>query len=435
VAADVDDVGEDPRTAGQSGGPIGEEAGAPAEEPGVGTWVPGVAWPAAVLPYGVVEHGGQVVPATAIGDHALDLAGLASTGLLDGTIDDPIRLFAGRTLDPLLAAGRPSWRTLRTRLAELVTDRAAEGRVRPHLLPLDAVRPRLAWTVADYVDFYSSLDHATNVGRIFRPGEDPLPAAWRYLPIGYHGRAGTVVTSGTDVVRPSGLRREGDAVAFGPSRQLDLEVEVGFVVGSGTTPGDRVTPDAFTEHVLGLVLVNDWSARDIQAFEYRPLGPFLGKSFATSVSPWIVPLDALVSARVLPPAQHPAPAAHLAPAGDAYDLDLELALAGRVVSRPRFAGTYWTPAQQLAHLTSNGATLRPGDLYASGTVSGPSADERGCLLELTWGGRDEVDLGGGERRTWLEDGDTVTIRGSAPASGGGRIPLGEVVGTVRPARP
>jgi fumarylacetoacetase len=399
------------------------------------TWIGGETWPATVLPYGVVEHAGRARPATAVGDDVLDLAGLAATGLLDGVVGSPGELFEGESLDRLLAAGPTTWRPLRSRLQELVTDRAAERRVAPHLGPLAAMRPRLAWTVADYVDFYSSLDHATNVGRIFRPDEEPLPAAWRHLPIGYHGRAGTVVVSGTDVERPSGLYDHGDAIAFGPSRRLDLEVEVGFVIGAATEPGHRVPTDAFAEHVLGVVLVNDWSARDIQAFEYRPLGPFLGKSFATSVSPWIVPLAALEHARVPPPAQQPPAAPHLTPAGDAYDLDLELELAGRVVSRPRFATTYWTPAQQLAHLTSNGAWLRPGDLYASGTVSGPEPDQRGCLLELTWDGRDTVTVGGARGRTWLEDGDVVTIRGSAPGPGGGRIPLGEVTGRVRPARP
>jgi fumarylacetoacetase len=398
------------------------------------TWVRGERWPATVLPYGVVEADGQRRAATAVGDHVLDLGGVAGTGLLDGAVDDPRGLLGGGSLDALLAAGRATWRPLRTRLLELVTDPAAERWVAPHLFPLPAVRPRLAWSVADYVDFYSSLDHATNVGRIFRPGEEPLPEAWRHLPIGYHGRAGTVVVSGTEVVRPSGLRRDAGTVGFGATRQLDLEVEVGFVVGGATSPGDRVPTTSFEDHVLGVVLVNDWSARDIQAFEYRPLGPFLGKSFATSVSAWIVPLEALAAARVQPVTQDPEPAAHLAPAGDAYDLVLQLEVAGQVVSRPRFAGTYWTPAQQLAHLTSNGASLRAGDLYASGTVSGPTPGERGCLLELTWGGREPVAVDGGSR-TWLEDGDTVTIRGSAPSADGGRLPLGEVTGRVLPARP
>jgi fumarylacetoacetase len=397
------------------------------------TWIEGGAWPASVLPYGVVERDGLVHPAVAVGDQVLDLAGLAREGLLDGALDDPVTLLGGTTLDGLLEAGRPVWRGLRRRLQELVGDPGARPRVEPHLTAAEAVAPRLAWTVADYVDFYSSIDHATNVGHIFRPDEDPLPAAWKHLPIGYHGRAGTVVVSGTDVVRPCGLRPDGDEVTFGPSRHLDLEVEVGFVVGGRTQLGHRVPTAAFRDHVLGVVLVNDWSARDIQAFEYRPLGPFLGKSFATSVSAWIVPLDALDDARVAPPAQDPAPSPHLLPPGDAYDLDLELEIAGHVVSRPRFAPTYWTPAQQLAHLTSNGASLRPGDLYASGTVSGPEVDQRGCLLELTWGGRDPVPVGAAGQRTWLEDGDAVTIRGSATGPAGGVTPLGEVTGRVQAA--
>jgi fumarylacetoacetase len=397
------------------------------------TWIEGETWPSTTLPLGVVEFGGRGRAATAVGDQVIDLAGLASVGLLDGAIEDPVGTLSPPSLDALLAAGPTAWHGLRDRLLELVADRGAERRMAPHVVPLAAVRRRLAWTVADYVDFYSSLDHATNVGRIFRPGEDPLPESWRQLPIGYHGRAGTVVVSGTDVIRPCGLRRDRGGVSFGPSLQLDVEVEVGFVVGGRTSPGERVPPEAFADHVLGVVLVNDWSARDVQAFEYRPLGPFLGKSFATSVSAWIVPLEALEAARVAPPAQDPTPSPHLLPAGDAYDLDLELEIAGNAVSRPRFAGTYWTAAQQLAHLTSNGATLRPGDLYASGTVSGPTAGERGCLLELTWGGSEELSLGDGSTRTWLEDGDVVTIRGSAPGGGGARLPLAEVTGRVQPA--
>jgi fumarylacetoacetase len=398
------------------------------------SWIEPGAWPATALPYGVVERTGLAHPAVAVGDQVLDLAGLARDGLLDGALADATAVFGGSSLDRFLAAGRSAWSRVRQRLRELITDPAARDRVTPHLWAAADVWARLAWTVADYVDFYSSLDHATNVGRIFRPDEEPLPAAWRHLPIGYHGRAGTVVVSGTDVERPSGLRRVDGTVAFGPSRQLDLEVEVGFVVGAPTRLGDRVPTGAFADHVLGVVLVNDWSARDLQAFEYRPLGPFLGKSFATSVSPWIVPLDALAAARVTPPEQEPRPSDHLLPAGDAYDLQLELALDGQVVSRPRYAPTYWTPAQQLAHLTSNGASLRPGDLYASGTVSGPAPDERGCLLELTWGGRDPLLVEGRGPRTWLEDGEVVTIRGTAPGPDGQPIPLGEVTGRVRPAR-
>jgi fumarylacetoacetase len=392
-------------------------------------------WPGSVLPYGVVELDGRAFPAVATGTDVIDLGALATAGLLAGALDDAGRTLSVPSLDRLLAAGAPAWRGLRARLLELTTDPRGDERLAAHRVPLEATRPRLAWSVADYVDFYSSIDHATNVGRIFRPGDDPLPDAWRHLPMGYHGRAGTVVVSGTDVERPCGLRRDDDGeVRFGPSTRLDLEVEVGFVVGGATAPGRRVPTTAFDEHVFGVVLVNDWSARDVQAFEYRPLGPFLGKSFATSVSAWVVPLAALDAATVPAPPQEPAPADHLQPPGDAYDLRLELGVAGTVVSRPRFAATYWTPAQQLAHLTSNGATIRPGDLYASGTVSGPSPAERGCLLELTWGGREVITLDGGGTRTWLEDGDEVAIRGSAPGVDGVPVPLGEVIGRVLPAR-
>lgn len=402
-----------------------------------------VRWPRTTLPYGVAPlRSGPPRPVTAVGDDVLDLAGLARDGVLDGALPDPAATLDRPDLDAFLAAGPGAWGGLRTRLLELVHDPAADGRLAPHRSPLAAVQPVLPWTVADYVDFYSSRDHATNVGRIFRPDTPALPEAWDHLPIGYHGRAGTVVVSGTDVVRPCGLRRDraSGEVVWGPSGRLDLEVELGWVVGVGSDLGATLPTGAFADHVLGAVLVNDWSARDLQAFEYVPLGPFLGKSFATSVSPWIVPLAALEHARVAPPVPPVPPANHLAPAGDGYavDLELELAPAGgdaTVLSRPRAAGLRWTPAQQLAHLTSNGARLRTGDLYASGTVSGPTRDERGCLLELTWGWREEVPLAdGSSRRTGLRDGDTVTIRGTAPGPDGTSVPLGEVTGRVRPAQ-
>jgi fumarylacetoacetase len=400
-------------------------------------------WPRSVLPYGVVRVGdGPARPATAVGDEVIDLAGLARRGLLDGALEDPVRMLDHPTLDRFLAAGPDAWRGLRERLLELVHDDGARDRLTPHQRPLDAVTPNLPWTVADYVDFYSSRDHATNVSRIFRPQDPSLPDAWDHLPIGYHGRAGTVVVSGTEVVRPAGLHRDPDtgAVIHGPTRHLDLEVEVGWVVGVGSDLGTRVPTTAFADHVVGAVLVNDWSARDLQAFEYRPLGPFLGKSFATSVSPWIVPLDAFDAARVAPPTPPHAPIGHLAPAGDGYDLRLELALASvdepaTVLSRPSAAGLRWTPAQQLAHLSSNGACLRTGDLYASGTVSGPTRDERGSLLELTWGWTEDLSLTGGRaRRDGLADGDVVTIRGAAPGVDGVDMPLGEVTGRIASAR-
>jgi fumarylacetoacetase len=292
--------------------------------------------------------------------------------------------------------------------------------------------------VADYVDFYASEHHATNVGRILRPGTEPLTPNWKHLPIGYHGRSGTVVPSGTPVVRPCGQRRAADgAVVFGPSTRLDFEAELGFVVGTPSRLGDPVPLQAFAHHVFGVCLVNDWSARDLQAWEYVPLGPFLGKSFATSVGPWVVPLAALDAARVRPPARDPRPLPYLddtdaEPWG--LDVQLEVRLGGHVVSRPPFAGMYWTPAQQLAHLTVNGASLRTGDLFASGTVSGPERDQRGSLLELSWGGREPLTLSDGSTRTFLEDGDDVVITATAPGPEGSTIGFGEVRGTVAPAR-
>ncbi|GAB3951473.1 hypothetical protein GCM10027614_53520 [Micromonospora vulcania] len=301
-------------------------------------------------------------------------------------------------------------------------------------MPLDEVELLLPVEVADYVDFYSSEHHAGNVGQIFRPGQPPLLPNWKHLPIGYHGRAGTVVVSGTPVVRPIGQRASAEGPVTGPSVRLDIEAEVGFVVGVPSPLGARVAADDFADHVFGVVLVNDWSARDIQAWEYQPLGPFLGKSFATSVSAWVTPLDALADAFVPAPEQDPPVVDYLR---DVPHLGLDLALAvewnGERVSEPPFATMYWTPAQQLAHLTVNGASLRTGDLYASGTVSGPTREQVGSFLELTWGGAEPVQLGD-ESRTFLADGDTVTITATAPGPDGTTVALGEVTGTILPAR-
>jgi len=368
------------------------------------------------LPHGVFSTPGAG-PRTGVlvGDEVLDLA--AASG-------DPVH--ATGSLDAFLAQGPRAWAVVREQLARWV-----EG---PHRVPLAEVTMHLPFTVADYVDFYSSRHHAENVGRIFRPGSPPLTPNWEHLPIGYHGRAGTVAVSGTDVVRPCGQRLDGDTPTFGPSRRLDIEAEVGFVVGVGS---DRPVPvGAFADHVFGVCLVNDWSARDLQAWEYVPLGPFLGKSFLTSVSPWVVPLAALEHARVDPPPRATAVLPYLEDAGLRWGLDLalEVRVNGHVVSRPPFAPMHWTAPQQLAHLTVNGATLRTGDLFASGTVSGPDRDQRGSLLELSWGGTEPITLPDGTTRTFLEDGDTVTISATAPGPDGTRIGLGEVTGTVRPAR-
>ena len=286
--------------------------------------------------------------------------------------------------------------------------------------------------VADYVDFYASEHHATNVGRIFRPDGDPLTPNWKHMPIGYHGRAGTVVVSGTPVVRPSGQLKPPDepAPSFGPSRKLDIEAELGWVVGVGSPPGVPVPVSDFAEHVFGVVILNDWSARDLQAWEYVPLGPFLGKSFATSISAWVLPLAALDPARIRPADQEPALLPYLRQPSDGFDLDIEVLINGTLVSTCPYASMYYTPAQLLAHLTINGAHLRTGDLFGSGTVSGPAHDQRGSLLELTWNGTEPLDLGDGPR-TFLVDGDEVVMR--AASRGPHPARLGEVRGTIVPA--
>jgi fumarylacetoacetase len=339
------------------------------------------------------------------------------------------------SLNAFLARGPEAWRRLRVGLQDALTDEAYRSGTEPFLVPVGDVTMHLPFEVADYVDFYSSRAHAENVGRMFRPDADPLTPNWTHLPIGYHGRAGTVRVSGTPVVRPSGQRRAAgdDAPTFGPSGRLDIEAEVGFVVGVGSELGTPVRVGNFPDHVFGVCLVNDWSARDLQSWEYVPLGPFLGKSFLTSVSPWVVPLAALAAARTSPPSRETRVLPYLDDADHPWGLDitLEVRLNGEVVSRPPFATQYWTAAQQLAHLTVNGAALRTGDLFASGTVSGPQRDERGSLLELSWNGRHPLTLADGSIRTFLEDGDEVTITATAPGTGGGRISFGEVTGRVQ----
>lgn len=355
------------------------------------------------LPYGVFSVGGGA-PRTGVrlDDSVVDLAAL--TGRAE--LGEP-------SLNAFLAQGPDTWRAVREEVRAGVADADA--------VPLDEVTLHLPFEVADYVDFYASEHHASNVGRIFRPDGEPLLPNWKHLPVGYHGRAGTVVVSGTPVVRPTGQRGAGD---LGPTRRLDIEAELGFVVGVPSTLGRPVPHDAFGDHVFGVVGLNDWSARDVQGWEYVPLGPFLGKSFATSVSAWVTPLAALDAAWCDVPAQDPTPLPHLLPGTGrprGLDIAVEVEVDGEVVSRPPYRTTYWAPAQMLAHLTSNGASLRTGDLFASGTISGPEPDQRGSLLELWWGER------------FLDDGAEVVLRYTAPSTTGGRLSLGEVRGRVEPA--
>ena len=366
------------------------------------------------------------------GERALSLRRAASIDL--GRAVDRSVLTAN-TLNALLASGRETWSVLHAAVADAFQHSDDDLFVDPASLEL-----RLPFEVADYVDFYSSIHHATNLGRLLRPGTEPLLPNWRHLPVSYHGRAGTVVVSGTPIRRPRGLvATEGGSPEYRPTARLDIELEVGVVVGGRTTLGQPMDIEHAVDHIFGLVLLNDWSARDIQAYEYQPLGPHLGKSFATSISAWVTPLDDLKPFLVEPPSQEPRPSAHLRTAQPwGLDLDLRVRLQSRrmreagqdplQISATNFAGLYWTIAQQLAHLTANGASLRPGDLYASGTVSGPERGSEGSLIELTWGGAEPIELPDGATRTFLEDGDVVVLEGAA----GDHVHLGSVDGEILP---
>jgi fumarylacetoacetase len=345
-------------------------------------------------------------------------------GVLDLVAAGLGRVFAVPSLNPFLALGPRAWEDIIGRIGEVVEQGA-------DFIPLGRTTARLPFDVADYIDFYSSLEHATNLGRLFRPDEEPVLPNWRHLPVGYHGRAGTVVVSGTPVVRPCGqIRDPYEPPHHGPTRRLDIELEIGFVVGVPSRHGEPVPASAFREHVFGVVLVNDWSARDIQSWEYQPLGPFLGKSFATSISAWVTPLAFLEHRLVPSPAQDPEPLPYLQVERNwALDVELEVELSGTVVSRTNARGLYWSMPQQLAHATVNGASLRTGDLLASGTISGSAPKSQGSLIELTWNAKRPLRLGDGSARTFLEDGDEVVLRGRA-----GEVELGEVRGSILPAR-
>ncbi|WP_019144524.1 fumarylacetoacetase [Aeromicrobium massiliense] len=373
------------------------------------------------LPYGVFStDGSHPRVGVRLADRVVDLAVLLG--------DD---VFASASLNAFMAQGRSRWDAVRAdlvaRLAGDLPDEAVHA--------LADVRLHLPIEVADYVDYYASEHHASNLGRLFRPDSEPLMPNWKHLPVGYHGRSSTVVVSGVDVVRPCGQRKapSEDAPTFGPSRRLDIEAELGFVVGAGTQMGEAIGTDDFADHCFGVVVLNDWSARDVQAWEYVPLGPNLGKSFATSISPWVVPLAALEAAWIPTPEQEPEVLPYLrAEQAWGLDVDLEVEWNGDVVSRPPYAQMYWSPAQMLAHMTVNGATSRTGDLFGSGTVSGPEKHQRGAFIELTWGGAEPVTVSG-ESRTFLEDGDEVAISATAPGVDGGRIGFGEVRARILPA--
>jgi fumarylacetoacetase len=383
------------------------------------------------LPYGSFSLTDERRVGVAIGDWVLDLTSAARELLRDHA-----ELFTDGALDRLMASGQQTWTLVRTAVTQWLSDETFRTQVEPHLHPADTVTMHLPFTVADYVDFYASEVHATNLGRMFRPDGDALTLNWKHLPIGYHGRAGTVVVSGTPVRRPAGQRRTADGqIVLGPSERLDIEAEVGFVIGTPSALGQPVGLAEAEQHIFGVCLVNDWSARDIQAWEYVPLGPLLGKSFATSVSAWVLPLAALEAARAAPPARDVQLLPYLDDSGSGpggFDLQLAVTLNDTVVSRPAFGDMYWTAAQMIAHLTVNGASLRTGDLLASGTVSSPGPGRQGSLIELSSNGREPLALDIGTTRGFLQDGDEVVITAVAPGLHGLPISLGEVRGTILP---
>jgi fumarylacetoacetase len=407
------------------------------------------------VPLGIVRHGSSDTPlaTVAIGDQVLRLDAAVRRGLLTGLAADAATACAGGSLNPLMASGPAARRALRTALVDLLrydsdTGRRARSLASELLANAADIEPLVPADIGDYSDFYASIHHATNLGSMFRP-DNPLLPNYKYVPIGYHGRASSIVASGKGIVRPHGqTKAEAEpAPVFGPTKRLDYEIEVGVFVGSGNRLGELIPIDAAEDRMFGLCLVNDWSARDVQAWEYQPLGPFLAKNFATTVSPWVVTLDALAPFRA--PAFRradgdPAPLPYLASSANetsgGFDIQLEVWIrSARMradhtppcrLSQVRFTQMYWTLAQLVTHHASNGCNLEPGDLLASGTVSGASKDSRGCLQELTWRGTEPITLPSGEQRRYLEDGDEVILRGFCEREGFARIGFGECRGTV-----
>ncbi|GJM08661.1 MAG: fumarylacetoacetase [Lysobacteraceae bacterium] len=398
------------------------------------------------LPFGIIEpDGAEPRPAVAIGDHALDLAVLAEAGLLD-EVGIERTAYHAPVLNPLMQGGKAAIRALRKRLSELLRadndvlrdDSSLRDRALHHC---SAVKMRLPIEIGDYTDFYSSIEHATNVGTMFRDPNNALLPNWRHLPVGYHGRSSSIILSGQPIHRPKGqMMPDGaDAPVFGPCKLLDIELEMAFVTLPGKPLGDSISVAEAEDYIFGLALFNDWSARDIQKWEYVPLGPFLAKNFASSLSPWIVTLDALEPFRVAGPKQEPAVLDYLQFDGERnFDIELEVSIDpdgehDTVVSRSNFRYMYWNMAQQLAHHTVNGCNVRAGDMMASGTISGPTPDSYGSLLEITWKGTKPLTLGNGEQRKFLADGDTVTLRGHC-SKDGIRIGFGEVTTKILPAK-
>ncbi|KAK1615806.1 hypothetical protein QYE76_021323 [Lolium multiflorum] len=403
------------------------------------------------LPFGVFRRRGQPEapprPAVAIGDFALDLAAVSAAGLFDGPVLSGSPCFLQETLNMFLGMGRPAWKEARATLQKILSAdepvlRDNEALRKSCLVPMSDAEMLLPITVGDYTDFFCSVHHARNCGFIFRGPQTPVNPNWFHLPVGYHGRASSVIVSGTDIIRPRGQSHPigSSQPSFGPSQKLDFELEMAAIVGPGNELGKPISIDNAEDHIFGLVVMNDWSARDIQAWETIPLGPFLGKSFSTSVSPWIVTLDALKPFACEAPKQEPEPLPYLAEKNHInYDIPLEAWIKPKeqsdpsVVTKTNFKHMYWTVTQQLAHHTVNGCNLRPGDMFATGTLSGPEPDSLGCLLEITWNGQKEISVGNSIRK-FLQDGDEVILTACCKGEDY-NVGFGTCTGKVLPALP
>ncbi|MBM4763723.1 fumarylacetoacetase [Bacillus sp. B15-48] len=400
------------------------------------------------LPYGVfsAKQDKAARVGVAIGEYVLDMAVLENEGFFKEIIKTDQPVFNRPYLNDFMGLGKEAWSAVRTKLQEVLSAdnpvlRDNEELRKNALIPQSEITMHMPIKIGDYTDFYASKEHATNVGIMFRGKENALMPNWTHLPVGYHGRASSVVLSRIDVRRPVGQQKpkDADSPIFGPCRQLDFELEMGYIIGTGNKLGDPITIENAEEHIFGMVLLNDWSARDIQAWEYVPLGPFLAKNFSTSIAPWIVPMEALEPFRVAGPKQDPKPLAYLDQEGEgSFDIELEVLLKGenqkerQTISKSNHRYLYWSPAQMVAHHTIGGCDLNTGDLLGSGTISGEEKNARGSLLELTWRGAEPISLGENEQREWLEDGDELTMTGWCQGEGY-RVGFGEVAGKILPA--
>lgn len=418
-----------------------------ANNPSLSSWIavsPTSDFPIQNLPFGMAKIGLSSVAVSAIGDRVINLDALQELGYLSG-IGLPEGVFESDSLNDFIALGRPTWRALRQRLSDLLRIDTME-RLKDTTVDHETIFRKMADVemimpvyVRDYTDFYSSEEHATNVGTMFRGKENALMPNWKHLPVGYHGRASSIVVSGTELKRPHGQRKTPDGkIEFGPTRLMDFELEMTFIVGKETKLGDRVTTEEADEHIFGMALFNDWSARDIQGWEYVPLGPFLGKNFGSTISPWVVTMDALEPFRVAGKIQDPQVLPYLQFDGDRnFDIHLEVAIQPEegeslTVCKSNHKHLYWNTVQQLAHHTVNGCNIHVGDMMASGTISGPEKGSFGSMLEITWRGANPVQMPDGSERKFINDGDTVVMRGWCEKDGV-RIGFGEANGKVLPA--